>query len=182
MNDLKNRTLFLTALIGLAVLARLLPHPPNFSPLGALALFAGASFADKRLALLIPLLAMLLSDWFLGLHATLPAVYACLAFSVLLGRWAGNGLKISRLVPAALLGSIVFFIGTNLAVWQVYHEPTWQGLVTTFTLAIPFFQNTLAGDLVFGSILFGALGLAQSRFPGLKPASAPTAELQTLAA
>lgn len=169
MRDLQNRTLFLIALTVLAVVARLIPHPPNFSPLGALALFGGASFADRRMAFLLPLAVMLLSDLFLGIHSLLPVVYGCLMLNVLLGRWAGNKLNVSRLVPAALLGSVIFFVITNLGVWLTYHEPTWQGLVECFALAIPFFQNTLASDLFYGSLLFGSLALAQSWFPALKP-------------
>ncbi len=182
MHEIKSRTLFLTALIGLAVVARLLPHPPNFSPLGALALFGGASFADRRLALFIPLTAMLISDLFLGLHATLPAVYACLAINVLIGRWAGNGLAISRLLPAAVVGSLIFFLGTNLVYWLAFYDPSWQSLVTCFTMALPFYQYTLASDLVFGGILFGALGLAQAYFPTLRPATRQAPELQSAAA
>ena len=116
MKDIRSRTLLLIVMIGLAVVARLLPHPHNFTPLGALALFGGASFADRRLALVVPLIAMLISDLFLGLHWMVPVVYACLLVNVLLGRWAGDKLNLARLVPAAVLGSIVFFIGTNLAV------------------------------------------------------------------
>lgn len=169
MKRIDNRTLFLVVLTVLAVVARLLPHPPNFSPLGALALFGGASFLDRRLAFVLPLVVMALSDLYLGWHSVLPLVYGCLLVNVALGRWAGPNLNLSRLLPAGLLGSLVFFVVTNLGVWLNYPEQTWQNLLACFTLAIPFFQNTLAGDLFFGSLLFGSLAVAQSRFPALKP-------------
>lgn len=170
MKELQNRTLFLVGLMALAVIARLLPHPPNFSPLGALALFGGASLADRRLAFVLPLGVMLMSDLLLGLHSTLPYVYACLAFNVLLGRWAGSGLSVARLLPAGLVGSFVFFLVTNFAHWFSYEALTWESLVACYVGAIPFYQNSLAGDAFFGCVLFGSLGLAQTYFPSLKPA------------
>ncbi len=180
MKDLQNRTLFLVGLMALAVVARLLPHPPNFSPLGALALFGGASLADRRLAFVLPLGVMLMSDLFLGLHSTLPYVYACLAFNVLLGRLAGNGLSVSLLIPAGLLGSFVFFLVTNFAHWFSYEALTWESLVACYVGAIPFYQNSLAGDAFFGCVLFGSLALAQAYFPSLKPAQ-QAAELENAA-
>ena len=181
MKDVHNRVLLLVALMMVAVAARLLPHPPNFSPIGAIALFAGASFADRRLALVLPLAIMLISDLFIGLHQTLPVVYGCLALNVLLGQWAGNKLSVSRLLPAGLLGSVIFFVATNVAVWLNYGSPTWESLATYFAQAVPFFRYTLAGDMFYGCVLFGSLAFAQVYFPNLKPAATPAAATTVLA-
>jgi hypothetical protein len=170
MKDTTNRVLLLTGLIALGVVARLLPHPDNFVPLGALALFGGASFADRRLALLVPLLAMLISDLWLGWHSTLPVVYVCLAANVFLGRWAGDRLQVSRLIPAGLAGALVFFVGTNLAFWYAYHPHTLSELLICFGNALPFFRSSLAADMIYGCTLFGALALAQSFQPSFRPA------------
>ncbi len=181
MKDLQNRTIFLLGLMGLAVLARLLPHPPNFSPLGALALFGGASLTDRRMAFVLPLGVMMISDIFLGLHGALPYVYACLAFNVLLGRWAGGSLSITRLVPAGLLGAVVFFVVTNFGHWLSYEALTWESLVNCYVQAIPFFGNSLAGDAFFGCVLFGSLALAQAYFPSLRPTPAPLEQITAVA-
>lgn len=169
MKDTTNRILLLTGLITLGVIARLLPHPDNFVPLGALALFGGASFADRRLALLVPLAAMLISDLWLGWHSTLPVVYACLAANVFLGRWAGDQLRVSRLIPATLAGSLVFFVGTNLAFWYAYHPHTLSELLICFGNALPFFRSSLTADIVYGAALFGTLALVQVLLPTFRP-------------
>lgn len=168
--ETKDRTLFLSALVVLGVAGRfLLTDLPNFAPVGALALFAGASFADRRFALGLPLVIMFLSDAVVGFHSTVPFVYLGMLLYTLLGMWAGNGLQPTRLIPATLLGSIVFFAITNFGAFLNYYPRSWAGLVECYTLALPFFRNTLAGDLVFGSLLFGCLALAQLVWPRLRP-------------
>src|SRR5277367_5714919 len=113
----KPRFLFLAGMILAAAASRLIPHPPNFSPIGALALFGGAQFADKRLAFLVPLAAMFLSDLIIGLHSLIPVIYGCFALIVCLGFWVRRNQSIRRIGDAALLGAILFFVTTNFDVW-----------------------------------------------------------------
>jgi hypothetical protein len=158
------RHVFLVAgLIAVATIARWVPHPPNFTPVGAIALFGGAVFGSRQIAALALLAAMLLSDAVLGFHAFMPVVYGCLLFNVWLGRQLHHRLRPLPVVGASLLGSVVFFLATNLVCWFTYYEQTLAGLTTCFTRALPFFQNTLLADFVFASGLFGALALARSQ-------------------
>lgn len=170
----KPRFLFLTGIILAAALSRLIPHPPNFSPIAALALFGGAQFSRKWMAFAVPLAAMFLSDLILGLHALIPIIYGCFALIVCLGFWVRRNQNIWRIGSAAVVGAILFFVVTNFGVWAIgsYYPKTGSGLLTCFTEAIPFFWNTLAGDLFYSAILFGALRAAEWRWPVLRPAPA----------
>lgn len=171
--DNKDRTIFLAALVVAGIGGRLLlTSLPNFAPVGALALFAGASFSNKRLAYTVPLVVMLLTDWAIGFHSTMLYVYAATAVYVLLGQLAGNQLKPLRLVSASLAGSVAFFLITNFGHFMAYYPMTWSGLIECYTLAIPFFDKTLLSDLAFGSILFGSLAIVQQLWPRLRPAQA----------
>jgi hypothetical protein len=162
-------------MIASAALARLIPHPPNFTPIGAMALFGGACFADRRTALLVPLATLLLSDLFLGLHVLIPVVYGSFAVNVLLGRWLRSRRTVLSTAAVTLIGSIQFFVVTNFACWVLWYPHTAEELVTCYVAAIPFFQNTLLGDAVFATGLFGALALAERGFPALRerPALVP---------
>lgn len=167
----RSRLIFIVGLIIVGMVARLFPYPPNFSPIGAIALFAGATLGAKFRAALIPLTAMLLSDYWLGMHALMPVVYACFLFNVWLGSRIQSNPKPLSVLGVSVSGSIVFFVVTNAACWYVGYPHTWAGLLSCYTLAIPFFQNTLAGDLFFTTVLFGSLALAQWRFPSLRVAA-----------
>ena len=162
------RLAVLTAMIVLAAFARLIPHPPNVTPVGAMALFGGACLADRRLALLVPLAALFLSDLFLGLHALIPVVYGSFALNVLLGRWLRSRRTAASTATVALLGSVQFFVVPNFACWLLYYPPTAEGFAACFVAAVPFFQNTLLGDVVFATALFGALAVAERGFPVLR--------------
>jgi hypothetical protein len=168
------RFLTLLGLILSVSLFRLLPHPPNFTPVLAVALFAGAQFTDKRLALLVPLLAMLASDLILGLHSTLPFVYGAIALMVALGMWLKRRQSVTWITVTAIAGSMLFFIITNFGAWlalpQLYARSA-EGLLAAYIAAIPFYQNTLAGDLLFTAILFGGLYLLERTFPKLGSAA-----------
>ena len=168
MNNL--RLLTLLALILSVSLIRLLPHPPNFTPVLAVALFAGAQFTDRRLAFLIPLLAMFAADLFLGLHATLPFVYGAIALMVLLGVWLNKHLTVTYTALTTVTGSLLFFIITNFGAWLVLpglYARSFDGLVAAYIAAIPFYRNALAGDLLFTAALFGGFFLLGRRFPKL---------------
>ena len=136
-------------LILLAVATRLLPHPPNFAPITGIALFAAARFQGKYLAVLIPFLSLFLTDLLLGLSAITLFVYAGFGLILLLGFQT----KKTR-ITTVLLSSVLFFVVSNLGVWVLHYPLTLVGLTACYTLAIPFFTNTLLGDLVYTGVLF----------------------------
>lgn len=138
---------------------RLLPHPPNFAPIGALALFGGI-YLPRRLALVIPLGAMILSDFFIGFYS-LPimlSVYLGFALMNVIGLWVREYKRFSTVLGGTLLGSTLFFLITNAAVWafSTMYPPTFQGLLQSYIMAIPFFRNTLFGDLLYVGVLVGS--------------------------
>ena len=167
------RTLTLTALVLLVALARLLPHPPNFSPVAALALFAGAHFGRRWLALLVPLAAMLISDLALGFHAFIGVVYGTFALTVLLGGLLRTRRRPLPVALGALGASLLFFILTNFAVWSTggFYPLTSEGLVACYVAALPFFQQTVMGDLLYSGLFFGAFALLERQLPALRHAS-----------
>jgi hypothetical protein len=168
--------LVLGAMILLAVATRLLYHfqpglvPPNFSPVEAVALFGGAYFADRRLALLVPLAAMALSDLVIGFHGLLWLVYACVAVSTVLGFGLRGKVGVARVVAYSVIGSTLFFIATNFGVWfgSSMYPQTWAGLVECYVAAIPFYKNTLAGTLFYAALMFGGFALLRARVPQLR--------------
>jgi hypothetical protein len=142
-------------LIGFAALSRFIPHPPNFAPIAAMALFGGV-YLDKRYRLLIPFCAMLISDYFIGFHNTMPFVYGSFVLAALLGVWLRNHKTVGWIVGASIASSILFFVVTNFGVWVMGMYPqNLAGLVECYVAAIPFFRNTLLGDLLYVAVLFG---------------------------
>lgn len=149
-------------LIILGISARLLPHPANFAPVGAIALFGGL-YLPRRLSILIPLLALAISDLFIGLYHPLMmlAVYGSFALMGYLGILAKSKKNTSTIVAATLIGSILFFLITNAAVWAfgTMYPPTIQGLWQSYAMALPFFRNSLFADFFFTGILVGSAEL-----------------------
>lgn len=158
------------ALILAAGLIRVLPHPPNFAPIAAMALFAGAYVANVRLAFLIPLAAMLLSDLILGFHAGIVLVYVCMGVTVAIGMQLRNRLRAVPIGIAALGSSVLFFIVTNFGVWvtQGMYPMSVEGLVACYVAAIPFFQNSLLGNAFYTVVLFGGFALVSHYAPRLR--------------
>ncbi len=150
-------------LAGLAILTRFLPHPPNFVPIAALALF-GACFLPRKWSLILPLSAMLVSDLFIGFY-TLPimlAVYGSFLLIGLLGWLLKKHQQWYFIGSSAILSALIFFFVTNLAVWAFtpLYVKTLSGLLQCFTMALPFFKNTLLGNLFYTASLFGLYQLA----------------------
>ena len=166
----KPRFLILAGIILAATATRLIPHPPNFSPIAAIALFGGAKFADKRLAFLVPLGAMLLSDLVLGFHRLMPVVYGSFALTVCLGFWVRRHPRAWSIGVAALAAAVLFFVITNLGVWALgsFYAKTPAGLVACYVAAIPFFQNTLVSDLLYAGLLFGGMHGVEQHFARLR--------------
>jgi len=180
------RPLAIASLILLVALTRLLPHPPNFAPLTALAVFGAIRYSDRRAALLAPLLALLASDlvrevlyryglaeqW--GIYRGMWAVYGTTALIVLMARLARGTRSPVVIASMTLAGSCLFFVLTNFAVWAdgSRYPLTGEGLVACYTAAIPFFRNALLGDAFYATVLFGVWALAEAGVPALRPAPA----------
>ena len=166
LNSSFSYLVILAALIALGVAGRLLPHPPNFTPMAAIALFAGFIFIKRYMAVVAVISTMLLCDYFAfgSLSASwfgsksMFVVYIALLFPVVFKNFLQKKLGVLRIFGAALASSSVFFLATNFAVWAFspMYEKTLEGLVLCYTMAIPFFQNTVAGDLIWSGAIFGA--------------------------
>jgi len=172
MTQNNNFSFFAAAgLVILAAFVRLIDHPANVSPIMAIAIFSGAYFSNKRFALLIPIGAMLLSDLFLGYYLVSVFVYAGFALGIFIGYLIKSGVKIQNVFIASLTGSLVFFVITNFGSWltdPMYQPLTWDSLVSCYALAIPFFRNTLLGDLAYITVLFGSYALAEKYIPAFR--------------
>lgn len=169
---MKSRLLLLTGMIFAAAGMRLLPHPPNFESIGAIALFAGAHLDDKRWAIILPLAALFLSDAVIGFHAQMPIVYGTFALVVWLGFFLRERRTALKITGAALAASTLFFVITNFGVWAFdgLYPRTFEGLVVCYVAAIPFFGNTLAGTVFYVVLLFGGFALAEQKIPVFAPA------------
>ena len=166
------RIAFIGGLILFGALLRLVPHWPNFTPIAAMALFGGAYIKKKHLAFLLPFAALLLSDLFLGFHKWMIAVYASFALVVGIGMLLRNHVKFGSVLLASLSASLLFFVVTNFAVWlgSPFYPQNMAGLLESYTLAVPFLNNGILGDLFYSAIFFGGFYLVQQRYPALKEA------------
>lgn len=153
-----NKSLFVVSLIFFAILSRFLPHPPNFTPIAAIALLSTKGFTNRWVAFLIPIVSLFISDLFLGLHTTIPFVYGSFILIALLGRYVK---KINILT--VLLSSSIFFLVTNLGVWLLHYPLSVEGIFQCYILALPFFLNTVIGDLVYGALLIYPFYALQKR-------------------
>ena len=156
----------IVALVVVAFVGRLLPHPDNFTPALAIALFAGAML-PWRMAFLVPIVTMAASDVALGyaIDWTTPVVYGSLVAAVAIGVWLGTRRTWTRTALATLAGSVLFFVVTNFAAWlgplHLYPH-TFDGLVQCYLMAVPFFRQSLLGDFVWTAALFGIYDLASA--------------------
>ena len=167
----------LVAIVLTAAAARLIPHPPNFTPIGAMALFGGVYFARKDVAFAVPLTAMYLSDLVLGMtkygHAIwrpMPFVYLGFILTVWLGQIIRSNPRPARIVAATLGGSVLFYAISNFGVWisGSLYPKTLDGLITCYVAAIPFFRNMLAANVFYSAVLFGGFALAERVFHVLR--------------
>ncbi len=177
---LNKKTFFLAGIVVLAAMSRLLPHPPNFTPIGGMALFGAAYFSKKYWAFLVPLIALWISDLVLNnvLYAAyfdgfswmgIPMVYAALILIVLMGKGLLKKIKTGNLLFASVLASAIFFLVTNLGSWWMdpIYPKTAIGIIEAYVAGIPFFWNTLAGDLFYTTVLFGGFELIKKVYPTL---------------
>ncbi len=159
----------LTLMVVAAAFVRLIPHPPNFAPIAAMALLGGAYFNKKWAAFLVPLLAMFVTDTIIGFHATVWAVYISFVLIVGIGMVMIKQKKITNIILASISSSVLFFVITNFGLWisTPYYEKTGTGLAACYTAAIPFFHYTLLGDLFFVALMFGIYELVKTKIPKL---------------
>jgi hypothetical protein len=157
-------------MIAAAAATRLIPHPPNLTSVTALALFGGAYFSNRRLAFVVPLIALLVSDFILGLYQHMEVTYLSFVLIVCIGFQLQQRRTAPRIAGAALLSAVVFFMVTNFGVWAFdsLYPKTFPGLIACYAAAIPFFRNTLLGDLTYTAILFGGFRLLESRCAALR--------------
>lgn len=142
----------------IGTVARLIPHIPNFVPIGAMALFGGAYLSRKQ-AFILPILAMVLSDLIIGFD-NIPmrlTIYGSFIAMVAVGLWLKERVNLKNVIIVSLGSSILFFVTTNFAVWffGTMYPHTISGIINCYTLALPFFRNTIAGDLFYSGIFFG---------------------------
>lgn len=165
MNETVKKQVVLAIFLLIAVASRFIPHWANFVPLGAIGLFVGARY-DYKYALVVLLGTMLISDLFLGFSFASIAVYLGMtgyaAFSFLAKRgWILIG-------ASAVLASTFFFVVSNFGVWLgPWYQHSLSGLVECYTLALPFFKNTLVSDLVFSGALFALYKIYQQNKKGV---------------
>jgi len=153
-------------LVVLAIITRLVPHPFNFTAIGALALFSGSVITNKKFAFLVPVAAMLVTDAILGFHTSMIPVYLCFVATVWLGMTMVKQINLFSVPAASITASLLFFLVTNLPFWYAdisLYPLTWQGTVESYTAAIPFFGNQLGGDLFYSTVLFGVYSLIRQR-------------------
>ena len=150
MKEKNKRILFITFFIVIAALMRLIPHPPNFVPITAIAIFAGIKFKNIKLAYLIPISIMLTSDFVIGFSYI--SIFVYLAF-ILITTY--SFIVKSYHVKNILFSSIIFFIITNFGVWLLGgYTYSLEGLILCYTMAIPFFTSPILADLFFSGILY----------------------------
>ena len=157
----------LAIIILMAALSRLIPHPPNFTPIMAMCLLGGVYFKNRQFAVIVPLLAMLASDIVLGFHGTMIWVYSSIVIISLTASLLKP--KMMHLVFASVGSSLFFFLVTNFGVWitSSFYPKTLTGLGACYAAGLPFLQNAMVGDLMYVGVLFGAFELARQLFPQL---------------
>jgi hypothetical protein len=164
MKEKNKKILFITLFITVAALMRLIPHPPNFVPITAIAIFAGVKLNNIKIAYAIPISIMLISDLFIGFYSISLFVY--LAF-ILIITYSSFIKKYS--IKNIILSSVMFFIITNFGVWLMGGYPkNIEGLVLCYTMAIPFFTNSIIADLFFSAILYYGFEQIEKRYLILK--------------
>lgn len=169
------RLMTLSLMILAAAASRLIPHLPNFTPVAAMALFAGAEFERKWHAFVVPFAALLLSDAVLGFYglSEMAATYAGFAAVVCIGFAVRRHPQFVPIACATLAGALAFFLITNCAllVNPGLYPHNLQGLMEGYIAGLPFFRNTLASDILYSAVLFGGLALAERKYAWLKIAA-----------
>ena len=173
----KARFYTLATMILAAALSRFMPHPPNFTPIMAMAIFGGAFFTDKKSAFAVPIAAMLLTDIFLGFHSSMWAVYISFGIGVVMGAYFLKQKSFTRITTVSIASAVIFYLLTNFSCWLSFgmYPHTFAGLMQCYFMGLPFLSYTpmelfgfsLLSDLFYAYILFGAFAYAEKRIPNL---------------
>jgi len=170
------RAILAAVMIILAAVLRIVPHPWNFTPIGAMALFSGAMFRDRRVAFLFPLVALLPETSSPASIASFPSSTPASFSASGSGTGLANRRGILRVGGAVFLGALQFFLITNFAVWQLFgtypHTPT--GLAACYIAGLPFFGNAIAGDALYATLFFGTFALAEKVLSNFSSANRST--------
>ncbi|MBT8195191.1 MAG: hypothetical protein HKO56_07155 [Bacteroidia bacterium] len=176
-NTFSPKVKFVLGVILFAVIIRVMQFlPPNFAPIGAMALFGGTYLTNKKWALALPLIALFLGDVLLefvspwgGFHANMLAVYVSFALITCIGFLLRGREQRQTIMVSSLVGSILFFLITNFSVWATgsLFGSSVAGLGATMVAGIPFFKYTVMGDLAFNLIFFGSFAIAKWKYPVL---------------
>lgn len=144
MNKTKLTLMLFLYYSGVLALSRIIPHPPNFTPVLAMAIFMPYMTRDIYLAMLVPITAMFVSDLYLGLHSFMIWIYGTIMLCTIVSRYL-------NLITMSILAPVIFFTTTNFGVWltSTLYPKTLDGLILCYTMAIPFFQNTLIGTIFY---------------------------------
>ena len=155
-----------------AAFTRLIPHYPNFTAIGAVALFGGAYFTKKWLAFIVPLAALFLTDLIIGFYSQMWVVYLSFMLIVVIGMSLQGTKKPGKVILASISASVSFFVITNFVMWygSSLYPQNFTGIMESYTAAIPFFSYTLLGDLFYVGIMFGVFEIAKAKFPRLAEA------------
>ena len=161
---MKNKTLIILLIILIGAFSRIIPHPPNFTAIGAISILGGLYFNKKYLAFLTPIMAMFLSDIILG-YTPIISVYIAFLTIIPLGIKIRENLTYSSIFKMSIYASILFFVITNFTSWlyNPIYPQNLSGLITSYTAGIPFFANTLLGNLFFCFSLFGLYEIISKR-------------------
>ncbi len=175
------RTLVLVSMIFIAAIARLIPHPWNFTPIAAMALFGGVYFSNKLQAFAVTILSLLLSDVltivFINNSFTSLSKYmvslgelsiiAGFIITVSLGIIISNRTSVRNLIGASHCSSVIFFLLTNMAVWNndPLYPQNFSGLIACYVAGLPFFRNEILGDLFYTAVLFSSFFIVRMKFP-----------------
>lgn len=171
-----NRRLLYIALslVVFGVIMRLVPHTPNFAPVGAIAVFGGAVL-PRKLGWWLPLAVMAASDAVIGLYPGIAFTWAAFLLVGLFGQTLRRSNTWLRIGAGAFGGALIFFAVSNFGVWAQggLYPHTLAGLVQCYAMGLPFFRNTLAGDLAYNTLLFGAYALAARTAFVQRPVTTP---------
>ena len=182
-HKISHRHFALAGILILAAFSRLIPHPPNFTALGAMALFGGAYIQNRTLAVLFPLSALWISDVILNnlvysdfykgfvlFSQSHIWIYISFVIIAILGQLILNKVNIKTMGVSAISASVIFFILSNFGVWTqgLMYPFSFTGLIACYIAALPFFGWTLIGNFFFCTILFGSFEFAENKFSSLQ--------------
>ena len=163
------KVILICAIIFLVSLTRIFPHPPNFTPILALAIFGGAYLPNRITAISLPIISMFISDLIIGFHSQIFSIYATIILLSILGHLMKTK-NFKNFAITGFTGSLIFFIITNFSVWLggSLYPLTIDGIIQCYIMAIPFFHNTLISTMLFLTILFFGYTFAEKKISNLK--------------